>query len=224
MPFGFRKISFTLGLSSELPVLSSMALVTSKIQSSSASANFTIPTDGQGAYSETGVLAGDIAILFDSSTSITDTIPSGWTSITGVSTSGIRQNISYKILTEGDLGTTISAMAGTSRKIMLVYRGNQSIASVTATVTGSQATTALPSNQTLTGEAGPMIAFAAYSSTGAIGSRGWSQGTPTDYSVVSTSGIYVKALITNSGTPTTTSISMSDGGSNALQSFRLKFA
>jgi hypothetical protein len=95
---------------------------------------------------------------------------------------------------------------------------------VTATVTGSQATASTPSSQTLTGEAGPMIAFAAYSSTGAISTRGWSVGSPAEYQAVSTSGIYVKELITNSGTPTTTKISMSDGGTNALQSFRLKFA
>lgn len=216
MPLGMFQHSLNLAQPSTPPPSGiTMSFVTSQTFTTTS---FVIPAASQ---------AGDIAILFDHSSSTTNTVPSGWTSITGVSTTGIRQNISRKILTSGDLsGNLISGMGSNPRKIVLVYRPSQAITSVTATVTGSQATTSSiqPSNQTLTGEAGPMIAFACYSSSGAISNRGWSVGSPTEYSVISTSTNYVKALITNTGTPSTTTISMTGGFNNALQSFRLKFA
>ena len=195
---------------SAVPVV---ATITAQANTTSTASTITIPSTAS---------SGDIAILFDTSTTTTDTIPSGWTSISGVTTTGIRQNVSYKILSATDPNTSVTGMAGTTRKVMVVYRGNTLITNVLPSVIASQATTATPTNQTLTGEAGPMIAFAVYSATGAISTRGWSAGSPTEYSSVSTSGIYVKALITNSGTPSTTTISMSDSGTNALQSFRLK--
>ena len=206
--------------------VTTMELVTSKTQASSSSANFVIPTGGTDAPNYYTTQAGDIAILFDSSTTTTDTIPSGWTRIGGISTTGMRQNISYKVLNSTEAaGSIIVGMAGASRKVMLVYRPNATFNSITIT-SGSlnqQATTAAPTAQSLVSEAGPVITFAAYSATGAIFTRGWSVGSPTEYSIASTSVIYVKALITNSGTPTTTSITMSDGGTNALQSFSMKF-
>jgi hypothetical protein len=195
---------------SPVPVV---ATITAPANTTSTASTITIPSTAS---------AGDIAVLFDTSTTTTDTTPSGWTSITKSTTTGIRQNVSYKILSATDPNTSITGMAGTTRKVMVVYRGNTLITNVFPTVIGSQATTATPTNQSLTGEAGPMIAFAVYSATGAISTRGWSAGSPTEYSSVSTSGIYVKALITNSGTPSTTTISMTDSGTNALQSFRLK--
>jgi hypothetical protein len=195
---------------SAVPVVTT---ITTPANTTSTASTITIPATAS---------SGDIAVLFDTSTTTTDTIPSGWTRITGVTTTGIRQNVSYKILSASDPNTSITGMGGTTRKVMVVYRGNILISNVLPTVIGSQATTATPTNQSLTGEAGPMIAFAVYSATGAVTTRGWSAGSPTEYSSVSTSAIYVKALITNSGTPSTTTISMSDSGTNALQSFRLK--
>lgn len=175
-----------------------------------------------------GTQAGDIAILFDHSSSTTNTVPSGWVSITGISTTGIRQNISRRIVQSGDQPdvTTWTGMGGTTRKVLLVYRPNVAITTVTATVTGSAATTNSqnPGLFTLAGEPGPMIAFACYSSSSNVATRGWTVGTPSEYSTVSTSSCYVKALITNSGTPATTQVSMTSGFNNALQAFRLKFA
>jgi len=193
----------------------SPAPTTVSFQDSATSIASTITVPGSAAV-------GDVAILFDTSTTVTNTIPSGWTSISGVTTTGIRQNISYKLIGSSDIGATVTGMAGTTRKVMLVYRGNALIGEVTPTVTGTQATTATPTAQSLVGQAGPMIAFATYSATSTITTRGWSVGSPSEYSSVSGSGIYVKALITNSGTPSTTSITMTDSGTNAMQSFRLK--
>ena len=203
--------------------ITSMELVTTKTQVSSASANFVIPTGGDTSPNFYNVAAGDIAILFDNSTTTTTAIPSGWTTIDNTSTTGIRTSISYKVLTSGDLGATIVGMAGVNRKVMLVYRPNNPFNLIVPTVSGTQSTTATPTTQSLVGDVGPVITFAVYGSTGAVATRGWSVGSPSEYASFSTSGIYVKALITNSGTPSTTSITMSDGGTNTLQSFALKF-
>lgn len=167
----------------------------------------------------------DFAVLFDFSTTTTNTIPSGWTSINGVTTTGIRTNISYKKLVSGDPGSSITGMAGTTRKILLIVKGNSAISSVTVSTPGSQATTATPTNQTIssTGQVTPTIFFAVYAATGAITTRGWTGGTPVEYSSFSTSGIYVKALTYGKNTtPASATISMSDGGTNTLQSFSLK--
>jgi hypothetical protein len=170
---------------------------------------------------------GDYAILFDSSTTTTDTIPSGWTSINGVTTTGIRTNISFKRLVSGDPNTSVTGMGGNTRKIMLIVKGNSDLLSNTRSTPGSQATTATPTNQTISTSSvnTPAVFFAVYASTGAITTRGWTGGTPVEYSSVSTNGIYVKALTYGRGTtPATATISMSDGGTNTLQSFSMKFA
>ena len=170
---------------------------------------------------------GDYAVLFDTSTTTTNTIPSGWTSINGATTSGIRTNVSYKRLLSGDPGSSITGMAGTTRKILLIVKGNSDITSVSVSTPGSQATVATPTNQTIssTGQVTPTVFFAVYAATGSIATRGWSGGTPTEYSSVSSSGIYVKALTYGkSTTPASATMSMSDGGTNTLQSFSMKFA
>jgi hypothetical protein len=170
---------------------------------------------------------GDYAILFDTSTTVTNTIPSGWTSINGVTTAGIRTNISFKRLVSGDPNTSVTGMAGTTRKVMLIVKGNSDLLSNTRSTPGSQATTAAPTNQTIStsGVNTPAVFFAVYASTGNVGTRGWSGGTPVEYSSVSTSSIYVKALVYGRGTtPATATISQSDNGTNTLQSFSMKFA
>ena len=173
--------------------------------------------------------AGNIAILFDTSTTVTDTIPSGWTSINGVTTTGIRTNISYKILGSGDAGTTITGMAGTTRKVLLVYRDlAAAISSISVSTVSNQATTVTPSNQTITGGTTPSIYFACYGKTTATApTRGFTTGTgtATEYSSVSSSGLYVKALVYNEGPNALAfldaTISMTDAGTNTLQSFRI---
>lgn len=166
---------------------------------------------------------GDFVVLCDYSNTTTDITPAGFTTINNATTTGIRTNISYKKLVAGDAGATLTGLNATSRKVLIVFRPNRTITTITPTVTGSQATTAAPTGQTITGQAGPMIAFATYASTGAVSGRGWVGGTPTEVSSVSTSVIYTKFLITNSGTPASAAISMFDGGTNTLQSFRVAF-
>jgi hypothetical protein len=168
--------------------------------------------------------ANDIAILFDTSTTTTDTTPSGWTSISKTTTTGIRTNISYKKLVSGDVNSSITGMAGTTRKVMVIVRADINPTNIKLSNASAQSTTSAPSNQTITlaNNLQPIVGFACYASTGNVGTRGWSTGNPSEYSSVSTSSVYVKALAYNPGAVNATpTISMSDNGTNTLQSFYL---
>ena len=176
------------------------------------------------------VRAGDIGVLFDTSTTVTSVVPSGWTLIDGVTTTGIRTNISYKILTSGDVGATITGMAGSARKVLYVVRKVDTIfPTVTLSTPGSQATTAAPTNQTITASSAYNVYFAAGASTGTIAGITISQTGVTDgpsyVQSVSTSGIYVGWTVGNTGvnaqTQANATVSMPDGGTNTLQSFRM---
>jgi hypothetical protein len=169
---------------------------------------------------------GDYAILFDTSSATTNTIPSGWTSITGVTTTGIRQNISYKKLVSGDLGATITGMASTTRKVLLVFTPNAPVTTLTISTPISQATTLQPNPQGVTAGASPtttpVISFWCGSSTGAPAVT--LAGT-TMVQSVSTSGVQVRFRQWNQGeTPANQTASMSDSGTNAFQSFFIRFA
>ena len=173
---------------------------------------------------------GDIAVLFDTSTTTTDVTPSGWTTINNATTTGIRTNISYKVLTSGEPGSTITGMAGNARKILQVYRvwGNTA-PTISLSTPGSQATTATPTTQTITaGAAGAQsIYVAAYGFTTTTPTRSFTQTgfTSTNPTSISTNGIILSYTIRNTGanaiTQANATITMTDGGTNTLQSFRM---
>jgi len=172
--------------------------------------------------------AGDIAILFDNSLTTTNTIPSGWTSIAGGTTTGIRTNVSRKILTSGEVGSTITGMAGTTRKLVLVFRDwattSPTIAVSTPTV---QATTSAPTNQTITAGSGESIYFAVYGRTTSSVGTALNQNNKSSVSInsVSTSGVNVRYNIFNAGpnaiAHSNATVTMTDAGSNVLISFRM---
>jgi hypothetical protein len=171
---------------------------------------------------------GDIAVLFDTSTTTTLTVPSGWSQNNSASTSGIRTTYSYRVLTSGQAGTSVTGMAGTTRKVMLVFRASSSYNQLSGYSNGSQPTTAAPSNQTLplSSVSKPHLAFAVYAWTTTTPPRGWVQtgGSPTLVSSISTSGVSVNYQINNSGTsPNNATITMGDGGTNTLQTGYLTF-
>jgi hypothetical protein len=176
---------------------------------------------------------GDIAVLFDTSTTTTDVTPSGWTSINGATTTGIRTNISYRILTSGDAGSTITGMAGTTRKVMLLFRDWSTTApTINVTIPSSQATTAAPTSQTIAaGAAGAKsIYLAAYGATSTTPTRGFTQTgfNAQQVSSVSAPGLWAHYTIRNIGvnsiTQASATITMTDGGTNTLQSFRMNIS
>jgi len=169
---------------------------------------------------------GDVALLFDTSTTVTNTVPSGFSDAgNSISTTGIRTNISYKQLVSGDPGATITGMAGTTKKILLILRvNNAGMGGVNFGFLNAQATTTAPTTQTLTvtNRPAPLLQLGVYSSTGTVLTRGFSTGSPTEYS--SGTNLYVKLQSYQLGdTPAASNISMSDGGTNILQSFDMMY-
>jgi hypothetical protein len=167
-------------------------------------------------------LADDYAFLFDYSTTTTLTVPSGWTQITTSTTTGIRSTISYKKLVSGDISSTITGMGGTTRKTLVITRPNAPVSSVTLSTPAQQATTAVPTNQSIAmfGATMPLMGFAHYTSTGAITTR---TGSGNIRELTSTTSQYVKVWTYNVATPASQTVGMSDGGTNALQSFYIRF-
>lgn len=188
----------------------------------SSSQSMTLPTF-------TGNVApGDIAILVDCATQATDVTPVGWTAISNIgSSSTIRTNISYKILSPIDSGATIVGMATGTRKQLFVFKPNYPAPWVWLSTPGAQATTATPTNQTINGSGAsgyPQIYMAVYASTGSTFTRGYTGGAPLEYSMTAVAPyVYVKYEIVTASAPTRT-ISMSDGGTNTLQSFWLRLS
>jgi len=186
-------------------------------QVTSTSSTITIPSTAK---------VGDIALLFDTSTTVTEVNPSGWSTITGGTTTGIRTNINRKTLVSGDIGATVTGMAGTTRKILLLFRPNGPVTTLTVTATGSQFTTATPSNQTVTAgdspSTTPVISFWCGASTG---SPSITLAGTTQIANTSTSGIRVAYRQWNQGeTPSNQTASMADSGTNSFQSFFIRFA
>lgn len=197
--------------------LSAVTSVFVAAQVTSTTSNITIPSTAK---------VGDLALLFDMSTTVTDTSPSGWTSVTKATTTGIRQNISRKTLVAGDIGATITGMGGTNRKILMLFRPNGPVTTLTVSTPTSQATTLTPNNQTVTAgsapSTAPVISFWCGASTGtpAITLAG-----TTLVSNIVSSGVQVAYRQWNQGeTPANQTASMSDGGTNTFQSFFVRFA
>jgi hypothetical protein len=175
------------------------------------------------------VLADDYAFLFDTSTTTTDTIPAGWSSIVGTTTTGIRTNVSYKKLVSGDIGATITGMAGTTRKALIVVRGNVAISSITISTPTAEATTSAPANQTIavTNATEPAISFGVFSSTGARSTTGMTnQNNGNSALALSESTSFIYVIPSLAVTPRTTLdhvLSQADTGTNILQGFYVQF-
>jgi hypothetical protein len=182
----------------------------------STATTITIPADA---------LVGDIAILSDSSTTTTLTVPSGWTQISTATTTGIRTTVSYRVLTSGDPGSSVTGMAGTTRKVMKILRPSASNYTLSLSTPTTQATTAAPTAQTISGNSTTTADayIATYGSTGSIATRTFTQSgyTADESGALSTSSVYQKITIMNQQAASSASISMSDNGTNTLQGVRI---
>lgn len=187
--------------------------------------------------------AGDLAILCHGHTSqaatlsTNTTLPTGFTLIAqsvSASTVGVGIQSAYRILTSADVpGTTtiagtasLNGGAAGSAMILMIFRSPRLIRSLTVNgANSSQATTAAPTNQAITGgtvtqTTGAIIQVAHWMSTAAVTTRG---NTLTGASQVAgaVTRQYVQYLITNTidagvvgGT-----ISTTDVGTNGMQCF-----
>ncbi|SFU21020.1 hypothetical protein [Mesorhizobium sp. YR577] len=106
-----------------------LALFTSVAVVGSNAATITIPADSQ---------AGDLAVMYDfavGTLSAPPTVtPPGWTAVTNNGNGDTRGITSYRILTGGDPGDTITGMNGDdiNRKVMRVLRGRQPVTTATS--------------------------------------------------------------------------------------------
>jgi hypothetical protein len=198
------------------------------ISTTSSSGTITIPVTSR---------VGDFAILFDviysSGISISgEVVPSGWNSISRVSTanifgpSAIRSIVSYKVLTSGNPGSTITGMSDdATRKILLIFRPESTISSVTPLSVNGQATSINPSTQTITASdvIPPILVFAHWGADGNISSRSVSGITMNE--VGNTTNQYCKYQIFNNvQNLNNADIDMSSSATvKALQSFYVQF-
>lgn len=172
---------------------------------------------------------GDIAVLHDCAVGTSSAvIPSGWTSLGGVVSGNIRVNNSYRILTSGQPGSTITGQNGSTRnrKIMTIIRPRLPIASVTPLGWTTRATTGTPTDITLGASGTPNMAILAFA-TGEnnISLSASSAGTWTDAQINSpsvTRGYFVG--VTKNNTPGDWTFSASDAGdANSLTAGILQF-
>lgn len=166
---------------------------------------------------------GDVAVLIDRSTTVSGLFPSGWTQIVRTNTTGIDCVCSYKVITESDISASISGLSGAANKVLFVFRPDLPVKTVVAAGINGEATTVAPGTQflKLASVSAPVIGFAHYASTGAIATRGSGDLATSEVSVATTQ--YVRYIIFDrTNTPINGLISMSDGGTNVLQSFYIE--
>jgi len=197
-------ISYMGGGGAGANTVQSLTYQASAESSTSGTYTITIPAGSQ---------TGDIAFLFDriNTQTTTNTTPTGWTNITTYNSPGTHKwTLSYKILVSGDAGSSITGQSASTtvahRKLMLVYRPNWSIGTVTIGDLAQDATssgTSVP-DQTLSMtslvEPGIGFAFYAFGTTGTL-TRGSTvstdgQGTVQEYTQGSV--LYVKTFVWDS--------------------------
>ena len=173
---------------------------------------------------------GDIGILIQAARNTsgqpTAVNPSGWTSILNSAGGILRIQAHYKILTAAESATSITTMSGTSanNSALYIFRPSRTYTLSIASL-NQQATTAAPTNQTLTmtSVTGPYLGIA----------FNYASASNTDITSTTTPTIYDQAIWGNRGNIiifqstssadsfTTSTISMVDRGDNGLASFRL---
>jgi hypothetical protein len=170
-----------------------------------------------------GTLDGDLVVLLQFSTTVNPSTPNGWTNIVESTSSGsMLASCSYVIAKSTELTSSVVGLGGTTRKIMMTFRPDGQIISVVPGSINGQATTAAPSNQSLnmSGLETPVIGIVNYSYTGSAPTRG---STGLSMSEITGTNIISRYVIFNQGdTPSNGTITMSDAGTNALQSFYLQ--
>lgn len=198
--------------------ISSFSFVTSG--SSSASTTVAVPASAQ---------AGDLAVFFDTNeTNTTFSQPTGFTLVD--SNINLRRSlIAYKVLVSGDLGTNISGSTagGTNDgKVILIFRPDATINTVTVNDLATIATTAAAGSQTINvnGIAAPVIAIAQYTATIGITAPEYSFSTLTQVLPSAGNEMVTGYQVFNTAASADITISNgTDNGSNILQSFYLTF-
>jgi len=174
---------------------------------------------------------GDLVILVDSIDSANTTFgaPSGFTLIDSAFQTPRKTVISYKVLGASDPGTTVTGGAGVGTndaKLIIVFRPNATINTVTVNDLATIATAAAAGSQTINVNAvsPPIIAFASYSASAGISAGEYNFSTLTLALPSAGNELVTGYSIYNTAAVADVTISNNfDNGSNLLQSFYLSF-
>lgn len=195
-----------------MPSSESAALTTITQQSSATSTATTITAPA-------GINAGDLLVLLDYVIDIfstpTSVVPSGFTSISDVTSGKTRCILSYKKAdgTEGSTSLTgMSSGSGTLYKTLVTFRGDVAATTITSNDPGGQATTGNPTAQTVTASGGspPLVVIGGYASSNNVSPRTMSPAK--DGEVGNGTNVYIAWKIYNSS-PADVSVDMDDEGS-----------
>lgn len=194
----------------------------------SATVNGTTPTIPATAQAGDFCVALDYAHDADGTAPVLVT-PSGWTNVADNAISqgsdSPRAAIWYRILAGGDANPVFMAGAGgggsRTRKILIVFRPDATIATVVPSTPTGQATTGDPASQTIamSGKTVPVIGVAHYCAQNNPATRTWTGGSPTE---INNSAQFGKYLVYNSS-PADATIDMPDNGVNVLQGIYFEF-
>jgi hypothetical protein len=154
-------MNFLPGWSPGFIAAGALTSITQVLSAISATTTITAPS---------GIQAGDLIVLLDVSCGYslpTAVVPTGFTQIININdTTDVAAVASYKIAVGTEGGTSITGMAGTTSKVMYVFRGNKAAAAATVGDVGNQWTSGNPTAQTITAASGtpPLVVFGFYSS------------------------------------------------------------
>ncbi|MGH6922857.1 MAG: hypothetical protein ACRED5_03715 [Propylenella sp.] len=150
----------TVGTGSDQWDVTTMHILSYVSGANSESSNITIPATAA---------VGDLAVLFDyaqtDGSTPTNVVPTGWTQVVtafGGDGNEARTTVSYKILTAGNPGSSVTGINGENNyKIMFVFRWTSTINTVTPSSWASQVTGNEPNSQVVSasGQATPLIVF-----------------------------------------------------------------
>lgn len=194
---------------------SSSAALTTITQQSSSTAG------GSGATitAPASINAGDLIVLIDYAINATglptEVVPSGFTSISSVSSGKTRCILSYKKAdgTEGSSSITgMSSNINVMYKVIVTFRGDVAATTITSNDPDGEATTGNPTAQTVTASGGssPLVVIGGYASNNNVNPRTMSPAK--DGEVGSSTVAYIAWKIYNSS-PADVSVDMDDEGS-----------
>jgi hypothetical protein len=203
----------------DAPAVSSMAFQTS---ATSTGSTITCPT----------VQQYDVGVLIDYASNNfspepTQAVPSGFTSLATSADGARRGTASYKVFDGTESGAALAGLAGGlfNSKVLLVFRPNTAIGSVTASTWLTEATTGNPTAQSIAASGGtaPLIRIAGASDNNSV-TPSFSAGTFDGTATQSTgAGRTIAGYAIQNSVGSDDSVDMNDLGANWLVSGWLSF-
>lgn len=173
------------------------------------------------------VQQGDVGVLFDYANDATvipsQVVPSGFTSLASSGTVRFRGTASYKVFDGTESGSTLTGQNGSSAnsKVLLVFRPDGAIDTLTASTWLTEHTISDPSSQVIaaSGQLAPLIRLAVAARNTALPS--FSSGT---FDATVTAGDLRAGYAVQNTSPASDTVDIGDDGTNWLASGWLRFS